>query len=87
MPLNSDDKEGVQEKSQAPSFRYQSIFSSHVAEVAYDRGSKKLRVRFTDGSEYEYHNVQSGEYSELMQAESTGRFMAGFKGRHKGRRV
>lgn len=87
MLTDPNKQEGGQEKSQPPSFSYEPVFSSHVAEAAYDRGSRRLRVRFTDGSEYEYRNVAQSEYNDLMQAGSTGAFMAQFKKTNKGERV
>lgn len=51
------------------------VASSNVNSVGYDAGSKVLRVKFNSGGLYEYMGVPPEAYSELMGAESVGRFL------------
>ncbi len=48
------------------------VHSSHIASVGYDEKEKRLEVEFKDGSIYSYHNVDSKEHHDLMNARSIG---------------
>ncbi|CAN5716529.1 hypothetical protein BH10ACI4_BH10ACI4_38890 [soil metagenome] len=53
---------------------YESVKSSNLSEVAYDRGTSTLGVRFKSGGEYEYLNVPEQVYRELISAPSVGSY-------------
>lgn len=46
--------------------------STNIAAVGYDKQREKLRVRFRDGSEYDYAKVSARTYAELVGAASIG---------------
>lgn len=52
---------------------YHKIASSSIDELAYDRESASLSVRFRAGREYIYTPVPEDEYHRLLAAESVGR--------------
>lgn len=58
--------------------------STNIAAVGYSKSKCVLRVRFRDGSEYEYENVPRTPFLELMDAPSIGvHFAAHIKGQYK----
>lgn len=58
--------------------------SSNVMAVGYDRELCLLRVRFRDGSEYDYSDVGSAVYTKLIAAPSIGvHFAAHIRGGYK----
>lgn len=54
------------------------IVSTHLTEVGYDEVSETLRVKFYNGTLYEYHNVPKSIFTSLMDAASPGRFFHRF---------
>jgi len=50
------------------------VDSSNIANVGYDQDSMVLEVEFHNGSVYQYFDVPSHVYEELVSAESVGRF-------------
>ena len=55
--------------------RRQAVSSSIVSKVGYDEGSRTLEVLFTNGSTYQYFDVPSQIYAELMQTGSIGQYL------------
>ena len=51
------------------------VQSSNVAEVGYEKDSMVLEVLFHSGSAYQYFDVPEALFSEMLQAESIGRFL------------
>lgn len=51
-----------------------SVESSNLKAVGYDQTQSLLRVEFLDGIVYEYFSVPSKIHSELMGADSHGRY-------------
>jgi uncharacterized protein len=51
------------------------VGSSNVASIGYDAPSETLEVEFTNGSIYQYFNIPSGLYDQLMSASSKGQFL------------
>lgn len=49
-----------------------SVSSSNIAEIGYDESSQILEVMFKSGSVYQYFDVPSHEYRDLMAASSFG---------------
>ena len=49
--------------------------SSSVAAGGYDARSGTLRLRYIDGDAYDYRNVPSAVFEDLLDAESKGRFV------------
>jgi len=49
------------------------VKSSSVLEVGYDQYARTLRVRFKNGSVYDYQNVEAAVADELRAAESVGK--------------
>ena len=46
------------------------VKSSQISAVGHDGGT--LRIRFNNGSEYDYSGVTQDDYDKLMSAESIG---------------
>lgn len=56
--------------------------STNIAAVGYSPKRKLLRVRFRDGSEYEYERFSADDYAALISAESIGvHFAAEIRGK------
>ncbi len=51
------------------------VSSSNIASIGYDPASETLEIEFTNGSIYQYFNVNSGLYDQLMAAPSKGQFL------------
>lgn len=57
--------------------------STNLAAIGYDKQHEKLRVRFTDGSEYDYTKVPARTWTVLVNAESIGvHFAAQIRGKY-----
>jgi len=62
------------------------VKSSNVASVGYDEAAKTLEVQFLSGAVYQYPGVEPQTHTDLMGADSIGKFVsqnivkAGFKG-------
>lgn len=65
------------------------VKSSQVKSIGYDESEKMLHVEFqprkteTEGQIYEYANIPSGLYADLMKAESKGAFLGKYILRNK----
>jgi len=51
------------------------VASSNIASIGYDEATETLEVEFLNGSIYQYYNIPSGLYQQLMQEGSKGRFL------------
>jgi hypothetical protein len=49
--------------------------STSVIAGGYDRRSATLRLRYVNGEVYDYHDVPSSVFDELLAAGSKGRFV------------
>lgn len=52
----------------------QPVSSSNLASIGYDYDTEILEIEFLNGSVYEYKNVMSVIYEELMNAASHGSY-------------
>ncbi len=52
-----------------------SVESSMLAAIGYDENLQALVVLYNSGKAYQYLNVPSETYQELIEARSKGRFM------------
>lgn len=52
----------------------QPVDSSNLAAVGYNSSSQTLRIRFNDGSLYEYSGVPEHVHNGLLSAPSKGRY-------------
>jgi hypothetical protein len=52
----------------------QAVSSSNIASIGYDFDTEILEIEFLNGAVYEYRNVPSTVYNELMNASSHGSF-------------
>lgn len=52
------------------------VVSSNIVAIGYDEPSQTLEVEFTNGAVYQYYNVTSALFEQLMQAGSKGQFLA-----------
>ncbi len=52
------------------------VKSTTLLSVGYDEASSTLEVEFTDGHIYQYFDVPSAEYGELMRADSIGSYFS-----------
>lgn len=50
------------------------VESSNITQVGYDVPEERLYVRFTNGTLYRYCDVPASMFTELLQAESVGKF-------------
>ena len=48
------------------------VSSSAIEAVGYDPNTRRMRIRFIGGNEYDFCNVPEGVYGELMSAPSKG---------------
>jgi hypothetical protein len=51
------------------------VVSSNVESIGYDEETQTLRVRFLNGSEYDYKNVPIIEFEQLKNAQSIGSYL------------
>ncbi|TBB56943.1 KTSC domain-containing protein [Rhizobium ruizarguesonis] len=51
------------------------VSSTNVLSVGYDEPTETLEVEFSNGSIYQYYNVGSALFQQLMQAPSKGQFL------------
>lgn len=66
----------------------QPISSSNIEAAGYDAESKTLRVRFSNGAEYDYADVPESLGTGIFEAESAGKFFHGaIRSSFKGVRV
>ena len=52
----------------------ESIVSSNIESVGYDRESETLEIEFKSGGVYRYSNVPHTAYTNLVMAESVGKY-------------
>lgn len=66
----------------------QSVKSTHLISVGYDRDTAVLEVEFNDGSIYQYENVPHGHWALLIGSPSVGKTFASIiKGKFKTTRI
>ncbi|MCI0470087.1 MAG: KTSC domain-containing protein [Candidatus Aminicenantes bacterium] len=51
------------------------VTSSNVESIGYDESSQILRVRFLNGTTYDYKNVPPMEFEQLKIAHSIGAYL------------
>lgn len=54
----------------------QSVESSNLASVGYDKDNELLEIEFKHGGIYQYFGVPVEVYKELMNADSHGKYFA-----------
>lgn len=52
------------------------VSSSNISSIGYDASSQILEIRFLNGGIYQYYNVPSNIYNNLMTASSHGKYFA-----------
>lgn len=52
------------------------VSSSNIISVGYDEQNETLEVEFSDGSVYQYYNVNKNLYDQFISAPSKGQFLA-----------
>jgi hypothetical protein len=52
------------------------VISSNIKAVGYDPETSELRVQFIGDSEYTYLDVSEEVYTQLINAESVGKYFA-----------
>ena len=50
------------------------VSSSAISTISYNPVTFTLDIEFTDGTEYEYYNVEPGVFIALAQSSSVGRY-------------
>jgi hypothetical protein len=64
------------------------VDSSTISRMAYDEARKVLAVEFKNGSRYEYYDLPTNVFQQMMAAASKGQFLsANIKGRYRYARV
>ncbi len=53
----------------------QLVASTNIASIGYDEPSETLEVEFNNGTVYQYYNVGSALFEQLMQSTSKGQFL------------
>lgn len=53
----------------------ESVTSSHLKRVAYDRRERVLYIEFRSGPVYAWQDVPQGVFEQLLDASSKGRFL------------
>ena len=56
--------------------RRRHVDSSAISSVGYDEGSSVLEVEFSSGAIYDYYEVPSKVYQDLLNAASIGSFIS-----------
>ncbi|MBC8742984.1 KTSC domain-containing protein [Paraburkholderia sp. UCT31] len=51
------------------------VASSNISSIGYDERAQTLEIEFTNGSVYQYYNVEATLFEQLMQAPSKGQFL------------
>jgi KTSC domain len=51
------------------------VASTNISSLGYDPTSETLEVEFTSGAIYQYYNVGTALYDQLMMAPSKGQFL------------
>ena len=51
------------------------VASTNLISMGYDSATETLEVEFSTGSVYQYYNVGSALYEQLMAAPSKGQFL------------
>jgi len=59
----------------AMEMKRQPVTSSAITSVGYEAASHTLEIEFSSGTVYQYHDVETKIYRQLMQAASKGRFL------------
>jgi KTSC domain len=65
----------MKKKKYEPKWRKPMIESSNVAALAHDSKTETLYIRFHNGDEYSYNNVDEALYLKLSNAPSIGSFL------------
>lgn len=66
----------------------QTVKSSNIKAAGYDPQANVMRVRFSNGIEYDYAGVKVDTFNEFMSAKSQGRyFNTNIKGKLSGSKV
>lgn len=52
------------------------VDSSNISSIGYDEDSQTLEIEFHSGAVYQYFDVPSLVYQEMMEAASKGQFLA-----------
>jgi len=50
------------------------VSSTNINSIGYDSATQTLEISFHNGEVYQYSNVPEAIYTELMSAESKGRY-------------
>ncbi len=70
------------------SLERQSVQSCNLKTVGYDNNLKNLEIEFHSGMVYQYQNVPSHIYTNLLSAQSTGTFFTDkIKNRYRSKRL
>lgn len=51
------------------------VKSTNIKQIGYNVDSKKMRVRFKDGSAYDYHAVSEDVFDDCLKAKSKGKYL------------
>ncbi|MEO7213335.1 KTSC domain-containing protein [Mucilaginibacter sp.] len=54
----------------------ESVSSSNIASIGYDKTSETLEIEFINGGVYQYFDVPEREYDGIMNAASHGQYLA-----------
>jgi hypothetical protein len=66
---------GIKKKARVKMDR-EEVVSSNIESIGYDDGEQTLEVEFRGGSVYQYFDVPAEVYQGLMDAGSSGSFLA-----------
>ncbi len=68
--------------------QYTDVKSSNISAIGYDPETLTLRVRFSNGAEWEYAEISEQKHQQFLEVKSIGRFFAtAIKPKHEGHRL
>ncbi len=50
------------------------VKSSNIKAAGFDSQARVIRVRFSNGTEYDYHNATQGTFDDFLAAKSQGKY-------------
>ena len=82
LPVEKEAAPVKKKEKEKPGMVMKSVESSNIGAVGFEGGT--LRVKFKNGSEYEYKSVPEEYYEAMMKAKSAGSFLTqNIKGRFR----
>lgn len=62
--------------AKAMNIKMQDVESSNIKQIGYDRKSQQMRIQFTNGGLFQYKEVPTEVFDEMMAAKSVGSYFS-----------